>query len=354
VASLSVSVAMATYNGAAYLARQLDDLAAQSILPAELVICDDGSTDDTLAILERFAITAPFAVHVHRNSERLGYRANFLKCTSLCRSDLVAFCDQDDRWGPAKVATMLACFEDPEVLLAFHDAEIIAEDERSLGRLMRARPIGQSLPLSGSPWTFSLGFTQVFRRWLCDCDRLWPLSVDPNSARELMAHDQWYFFLASVLGTVINIEAPLVRYRQHGDNVFGWAKAKRTLGARLLGKIRSATWLYDRRFQSAAQSAIILDQAADILPAPFAQRARDGAVVYRRLAARCAERAAIYAGPTIVHRARSFAALVTARGYGAGPRRFGARALAMDMVVGLSGLARKKARVIAAVDAAKP
>ena len=168
-----------------------------------------------------------------------------------------------------------------------------------------------------------------------------------------MAHDQWYFFLASVLGTVINIEAPLVRYRQHGDNVFGWAKAKRTLGARLLAKIRSATWLYDRRFQSAAQSAIILDQAADILPAPFAQRARDGAVVYRRLADRCAERAAIYAGPTILHRARSFAALVTARGYGAGPRRFGARALAMDMVVGLSGLARRKAPVMAAVDAAK-
>ena len=236
MASLSVSVAMATYNGAAYLARQLDDLAAQSILPAELVVCDDGSTDDTLAILERFAITAPFAVHVHRNSERLGYRANFLKCASLCRSDLIAFCDQDDRWASTKIATMLACFEDPEVLLAFHDAEIIAEDERSLGRLMRARPIGRSPPLSGSPWTFSLGFTQVFRRWLCDCDRLWPLSVDPNSAREPMAHDQWYFFLASVLGTVINIEAPLVRYRQHGDNVFGWAKAKRTLGARLLGK----------------------------------------------------------------------------------------------------------------------
>ena len=71
MASLSVSVAMATYNGAAYLARQLDDLAAQSILPAELVICDDGSTDNTLAILERFAITAPFAVRAHRNSERL-------------------------------------------------------------------------------------------------------------------------------------------------------------------------------------------------------------------------------------------------------------------------------------------
>ena len=85
---------------------QLADLAAQSVLPAELVVCDDGSTDDTLAILERFAITAPFPVRVHRNSERLGYRANFLKCAGLCRSDLIAFCDQDDRWAPRKIETM--------------------------------------------------------------------------------------------------------------------------------------------------------------------------------------------------------------------------------------------------------
>ena len=50
---------------------------------------------------------------------------------------------------------------------------------------------------------FSLGFTQVFRRWLCDCDRWWELSVDHrwellpdlNSPRERLAHDQWYFFL---------------------------------------------------------------------------------------------------------------------------------------------------------------
>ena len=349
--SLSVSVAMATFNGASHLGQQLADLAEQSVLPAELVVCDDGSTDDTLAILDRFAANAPFPVHIHRNAERLGYRANFIKCAGLCRSDLIAFCDQDDRWAPVKIETMVACFDDPEVLLAFHEAEIIDEDERPLGRLMRARPIGRSPPLSGSPWAFALGFTQVFRRWLCECDRWWALSVDPNSEREPMAHDQWYFFLASTLGTIVNVETPFVRYRQHGANVFGWAKAKRTLSARLLKKIASATWLYDRRFQSAAQSAIILGEAASVLRKPYDQRAREGAVAYRQLAELCAERAGVHAGRTIFHRVRSFAALVSAHGYGSDPRRFGARALVMDVVVGLSGINRKSASRTVVVDA---
>ena len=165
-----------------------------------------------------------------------------------------------------------------------------------------------------------------------------------------MAHDQWYFFLASALGTVVNLEAPLVRYRQHNANVFGWAKAKRTLRARLAAKMQSATWLYDRRFQSAAQSAIILDQAADTLPPPYVERALSAAAAYRRLADRCARRAAIYSGPTIFDRARSLAALLGAHGYGADPRRFGARALLMDLVVGLSGLTRKNASRAAPVD----
>jgi glycosyltransferase involved in cell wall biosynthesis len=332
---------MATFNGAAHLGEQLADLAAQSVLPAELVVCDDGSTDDTLAILERFAIGGPFPVRIHRNPEQLGYRANFLKCASLCQSDLIAFCDQDDRWAPEKIQRMVTCFEDPEVLLAFHDAEIITEDERPVGKLVRPRPIGASPRFSGSPWRFALGFTQVFRRWLCDCDGWWELSEDPQSERGHMAHDQWYFFLASALGTIINVEQPLVRYRQHDTNVFGWSR--RPLWSRLAAKVRSATWRYERRLQSARQSAIILDQAASKLRAPYNDWARKGADEYRRLANLCGARAAIYAAPSIIHRARSLVTLVRGHAYGADEGHLGAAALVMDMAVGLTGLGRKRA-----------
>ncbi len=343
--SLSVSVAMATYNGAFYLAEQLADIANQTHLPAELVVCDDGSTDDTLATLKRFAASAPFAVHIHTNPERLGYRANFLKCASLCRSDLIAFCDQDDRWHPDKIQTMLACFADPDVLLAFHGAEVVTHDERSLGHLASTpRPAGPTRPLGGSPWTFALGFTQVFRRWLSDCDGWWGLSRDHNSADEPLAHDQWYFFLASVLGTIVNVDAPLARYRQHDANVFGSKKGQRKGLARLRYRARSAESSTKCRALAATQRALILDLAAGSLGSPYGQRARDGAIAFRRLAALSARRAAIYAGTGVLDRARAFAGLVSARGYGSNPWRFGMLALAMDLSVGLPGIARARSR----------
>lgn len=339
--SLSVSVAMATFNGALYLEEQLSDLARQSVLPSELVVCDDGSTDETLGILERFAASAPFAVYVHRNRERLGYRANFVRCAGLCRSDLIAFCDQDDRWLPDKIATMMACFDDPHVLLAFHGAEIVAHDRQPLGRLPSTpRPIGSTPALGGSPWTFALGFTQVFRRWLCDCDRWWELSHDHNTAREPLAHDQWYFFLASTLGGIVNVAAPLVLYRQHEANVFG--RTKQSLAARVLDRVRSAAWSLDRRAHAARQRALILDEMAGALAPPYGPRALEGSLANRQLSERCAQRAAIHAGTSVGERARAFAGLVRAHGYGRDPWRFGAMALAMDLMVGLAGLSRGK------------
>jgi Glycosyl transferase family 2 len=333
VASLSISVAMTTFNGATHLGEQLADLAAQTRLPAELVVCDDGSTDDTLTILERFAASAPFSVHIHRNSERLGYRANFLKCASLCQSDLVAFCDQDDRWVPSKLATMVACFDDADVLLAFHDADIIGEDERPLGSLpQRGLPVGKSRRLTGSPWAFSLGFSQLFRRWLCELDQWWPLSRD-HLAAEPLAHDQWYFFLAWTLGTIEHVEEPLVRYRQHQGNVYGWSK--RSWSLRLLERFRSSSQSVARRADAAMRRATILDAAAATLPPPYRQRAVEGALFYQRIADVSGLRAAMHRRPTFMDRVRGFAAFVRAGGYGAHVWQFGTDAMALDLFVAI-------------------
>lgn len=331
---------MTTFNGATHLGEQLADLAAQTSPPAELVVCDDGSTDDTLTILERFAASAPFPVRIHRNPARLGYRANFLKCASLCQSDLVAFCDQDDRWVPSKLATMAACFDDPDVLLAFHDADIIGENERPLGSLpQHGRPVGKSPRLSGSPWAFTLGFSQLFRRWLCEFDQWWPLSRD-HLAEERLAHDQWYFFLAWTLGSIEHVEEPLVRYRQHQDNVYGWSKPNWSL--RLLERFRSSSQSVARRADAAMQRAIILEAAAPTLPQPYRQRAVEGSSFYRRLADVSALRVAMHLRPTFMDRVRGFAALVGAGGYGSQTWQFGADALALDLFVGIPLGARSR------------
>jgi glycosyltransferase involved in cell wall biosynthesis len=58
----SISVAMCTYNGEKFLKEQLESIAAQTRLPMELVICDDGSTDSTIDIVEAFTSSSPFPV----------------------------------------------------------------------------------------------------------------------------------------------------------------------------------------------------------------------------------------------------------------------------------------------------
>ena len=182
---ISVSVAMATYNGQQHIRRQLDSLAAQSQIPAELVITDDRSEDDTVAIIDAFAKTASFPVNVYRNETRLGYRANFMRAASLCRSELIAFCDQDDYWYPHKIAASVKPFSDPEVLLAYHNADVVSDEGKRIGSLAaRAAPQPILMPMSSSPWRYALGFTQVFRRSLLRLSDLWPNSLDQHDSSQ--------------------------------------------------------------------------------------------------------------------------------------------------------------------------
>ena len=98
-----VSVALATYNGAQYINAQLDSLASQTLLPAELIVSDDGSSDATLDIVRTFSLRAPFPVRIVDKKERLGFGDNFLFAVAQCQYDLIALCDQDDVWLPDKL-----------------------------------------------------------------------------------------------------------------------------------------------------------------------------------------------------------------------------------------------------------
>lgn len=102
--SLAVSIAMCTYNGVHYLSEQLKSFSEQQRLPDELVICDDGSCDGTLDLLQDFARTAAFPVRVHENAQNQGYSKNFMQAVELCTGDVIALSDQDDLWYPHKLA----------------------------------------------------------------------------------------------------------------------------------------------------------------------------------------------------------------------------------------------------------
>lgn len=343
MADSSVSIALATHNGARHLSDQLADISAQTHLPSELVVCDDASSDDTLSIVQNFAVSAPFPVRIHHNPERLGYRANFIRCAGLCRFDIIAFCDQDDRWLPRKLETVVSCFADPDVLLVFHDANVVTEDGKSIATLFpTANGMITHTPLSISPWLFAPGFTQLFRRSLLALDHWWEGSQDHNADGEPLAHDQWYFFLASVLGQILYVPEALAEYRQHGRNTFGWSKLSPALHLRVLREIKSARSSISRRVRAAECRTVILEQAAAGLDEPWKGRALRGASRYRELAARCRLRASLYEAGNYRQRASAFLRLIRAGAYGADPWYFGRMAFAMDTTVGLSGLYPKR------------
>jgi len=122
----NISIVMTTYNGERFLKEQLDSFLWQTRLPDELVVCDDGSTDRTLDILENFARTAPFPVKIFRNPQRLGFSKNFEKASLMCSGDLVAFSDQDDIWLPEKLEVVENIFRtDDEIGLLIHNLELV-------------------------------------------------------------------------------------------------------------------------------------------------------------------------------------------------------------------------------------
>lgn len=126
--SPTVSVALCTYNGAAYLATQWDSLCQQTRLPDEVVVSDDGSTDQTLSLLATLSVNAPFRVRIEPNARQLGYNKNFEQALSLCTGELIFLCDQDDAWLPDKIRTMVDFMDaNPGALMAFGNARLTDE-----------------------------------------------------------------------------------------------------------------------------------------------------------------------------------------------------------------------------------
>jgi glycosyltransferase involved in cell wall biosynthesis len=326
---------MATHNGQKYIRRQLDSLAAQSYLPAELVITDDDSKDNTLAIIDTFAKIAPFPVNVYRNETRLGYRKNFMRVASLCRSDLIAFCDQDDYWYKDKISALIKPFSNPDILLAYHNADVIDDDGNRIGSLA-ARASRQFItrPLSSGPWLYALGFTEVFRRSLLQLSDLWVGSLDHIFADEPMAHDQWFFFLASVFGDIAYLDKPLVAYMQHRENAYGWTR--RSLKEFFIKHFSNHSQRFYRAAKAAERRANILQIAMDKFDGSWRERAVVAAEYYRKVAFYCAGRGTLYTSRKFGDRFGAFSAILKKGGYAGGAWTLGRRSLVPDLCLGVT------------------
>lgn len=219
---VGVSVAMCTFQGERFLAEQLATIAGQSRPPDELVICDDGSTDATLRIIEEFRSSASIEVRLETNECRLGVLKNFEKATFLCRGETVFFADQDDVWHPDKLSRLLAALDAaPGAGLAFSNVELIGEDGSPVGydlwsfrRLSSAR---RKRVMDGQSFDYILGqgiaagMAQGFRADYRD------LILPFNG----LGHDLWASVLIGAVSDAAVVGEPLGKWRQHRSQQTG-------------------------------------------------------------------------------------------------------------------------------------
>lgn len=217
---------MCTYDGARFLREQLDSIAGQTRLPDELVVCDDGSRDGTLPLLESFAAAAPFPVRIHVNPTQLGTAKNFERALGLAAGAIIALADQDDVWYPHKLERLereLARSE--RIGLVFSDADVVEDRLRPAGyRLWQAmRAFERNRRLLGRGRLFEAlvrdnlvtGCTAAFRSHYKD------LVIPVATA---CAHDSWIALVIAAVADVARIDAPLLAYRQHPANQTGLAR----------------------------------------------------------------------------------------------------------------------------------
>lgn len=218
----NISVVMCTYNGERYLPEQLQSIAEQTRQPAELVASDDGSTDQTIEILTKFSERASFPVRIVRNCSRLGSSSNFDQAIRLARGELIALCDQDDRWVPQKLEVLSDILANrPKAGGIFSDACLIDCNSRPLaGRLF-----AKSKFTLARQKTFRADPIAILLRHCLVCGAT--LMLRATLARSMPAipkswvHDAWLAWMIALNSTLEFTEEPLIDYRVHNSQQIG-------------------------------------------------------------------------------------------------------------------------------------
>jgi glycosyltransferase involved in cell wall biosynthesis len=212
-----VSVALCTYNGAVYLAQQLDTLISQTYQNLEIVVVDDCSTDRTFAILTDYASRYP-QFKIYQNEYNLGFVKNFERAAKLCSGELIALCDQDDIWHPEKIALQAGAIGDN--IFIYHDSEFIHQDGSPMNKKVSDR---MNLYSGNEPEVFLFfncvsGHAILMKRELLN---------DALPLKKGYFHDWWLAYVATNIGSINFIPQCLVKYRQHDKSDTNILRQKR-------------------------------------------------------------------------------------------------------------------------------
>ena len=248
VRKITISVAIATFNGETFIEQLIASIVSQTLKPDELIISDDCSSDSTVMRAKKLLHSCNINYRIYENSHRLGFENNFMRSIRLCQGDLVFLADQDDLWMPNKLFLVHnVALRMPYHHVFLHDA-YVCNDKLCI--------INASLFNSKNSSTerYAYGFCMAIRR---DLLQLFPEKIIP------IGHDLIINQFANCLGAKFFIYDKLAIYRRHESAYTYNASANKS------HCLRIPPFFDSHSHQKAiAASATVLDMVAKALSSP--------------------------------------------------------------------------------------
>jgi len=201
-----VSVAMATYNGEKYIKEQIKTILDCLEENDELVISDDGSTDNTLGIINSFNDDRIVLIE----GPKKGIKQNFANAIKNTSGEYIFLSDQDDIWEKDKVTEVIKSFEKENCTLVVHDAEVVDENlNMVMSSYYSYRNSGKGIIKNIYKNTY-IGCCMAF----LSKAKKYVLPI-PN---DIEMHDQWIGILNDKYGKTYFSTKKLIKYRRHSLN----------------------------------------------------------------------------------------------------------------------------------------
>ena len=206
-----ISVCMATYNGSRYIHEQISSILIQLKSYDELIVTDDLSKDNTVAIVKAFLDSR---ITLVQNDRHLGVVGTFERAIRAASGDIIFLSDQDDVWYGDKVDNVLGVFkESPNVTLVVSDVEIINDSGDPIDEYRGIRGEFRGGIIDTLIRNRYQGCAMAFRKTLVEIALPFPSGIP--------MHDSWIGLVNGIAGDVKFLNKSLVRYRRHGENTSG-------------------------------------------------------------------------------------------------------------------------------------
>ncbi|MGI6428469.1 MAG: glycosyltransferase family 2 protein [Syntrophomonadaceae bacterium] len=210
-----VNILLSTYNGEKYLGELLHSLVNQSYPFIKITIRDDGSSDDTISIVENF-VERHNHIQLIKGQNLQVIRSFFTLLQEADYSGYYAFCDQDDVWRSDKIERAVDAINRYPVskpVMYCSDYSLVDENLNPIGKpwKVKKKPVFGNALVENIATGCTIVINQAARAVL----------INKLPTKNVLMHDWWIYIVISALGKVIYDTTPSILYRQHSSNVVG-------------------------------------------------------------------------------------------------------------------------------------